>query len=245
MEYYEAGGSGAAVLKWTKISGTSNPIQPPTITDWRGEYFNNTALNGAPVLVRNEQAVDFSWGSATPAPNVVNPDLFSARWTRTVNLNRGTYTFTAKADDGIRLWVNDQLLIDQWKIQNATAYQATVTLAGGATALRVEFFEYSGLAEARVSWTAGSGSTTPPPLSTGDVPQTAVMRGAAFLNVRSGPGITFDSIDHLRNGQTVELVGRDRFNFWMKIRLADGRLGWASSRYLRASAPFANLPITQ
>ncbi|MDJ0754461.1 MAG: PA14 domain-containing protein [Ardenticatenaceae bacterium] len=244
MEYYEAGGTGAASLSWTKISGTSLPAPAPTFSEWRGEYFNNIDLNGNPVLLRNDPAINFSWGSSTPAPNVVNPDQFSARWTRTVNLNRGTYTFTATPDDGMRVWVNNQLIIDQWKVQSGIRYSTSVFIPGGATTLRVEYFEYSGLAEARLTWSAGGSTTTSPPASSGDVPQTAVMRGAAVLNVRSGPGMNFNPFTHLRNGDTVTLIGRDANNYWIKVRLSNGQVGWASSRYLRASAPFVNLPVT-
>lgn len=238
VEYYEAGGQGVAKLVWTKVSGPPTTPTTPTITHWRGEYFNNIDLSGAPVLVRNDAAIDFSWGTSSPAPNVINADLFSARWTRTMNLARGNYTISATADDGIRVWVNDQLVIDRWRVQNQTTYTVDVFVPGGATTLRVEQFEMTGLATARVTiGNTGTGSS-----GDGIVPQAAVMRGAAFLNVRRGPGIAFEAFAHLRNGETVTLVGRDRFNFWIKIRLSDGREGWASSRYLRSDAPFANLP---
>lgn len=240
MEYFEAGGRGVAKLSWTKVSGPPTTPTTPTITQWRGEYFNNTDLSGAPVLVRNDAAINFSWGSSSPAPNVVNADLFSARWTRTMDLAQGTYRVSATTDDGIRVWVDNRLVIDQWRTQSERTYTADVFVPGGTTSLRVEHFERTGLATARVT-IADVAVDSDGGIAAGK----AVMRGAAFLNVRSGPGMTFSPIAHLRNGDTVQLIGRDRVNFWIKIRLADGREGWASSRFLRSSEPFANLPVVE
>ena len=62
------------------------PTAPPTpvITDWLGEYFSNIDFQGTPVLVRNDPAINFNWGSGSPDP-LVPADNFSARWTRTLN----------------------------------------------------------------------------------------------------------------------------------------------------------------
>jgi hypothetical protein len=67
-------------------------------------------------------------------------------------LNAGTYTFTATADDGIRVWVDGVLIIDAWKNQAATTYTATRTLTAGDHQVKVEYYEASGGAVAKVSW---------------------------------------------------------------------------------------------
>lgn len=245
MEYFENGGSGVASLSWSKISTTPTPPTTPTITDWRGEYFNNISLDGSPIIVRNDEAVNFVWGSSSPSPNVINADRFSARWSNTLNLTAGTYTFTAYADDGVRVWVNNQLIIDEWDTHELQSFSNAITVSGGATPVVVEYFEFSGLAEARLTWTRNGSTTNPTPPTSNGVPQTATMTGANYLNVRSGPGIDFEPITYLSNGQVVELLGRDSGNYWMKIRTSSGTVGWTSSRYLSANAPFVNLPITQ
>lgn len=246
MEYFEQGGTAVANLSWTKISSTPvTPTPPTSITDWRGEYYNNINLEGAPVLVRNDQSINFVWGSSSPAPNVVNPDQFSVRWSDTINLNAGTYTFTAVADDGVRVWVNNQMIINEWDLHAVQSFSGTVTVPGGPTSVVMEYFEFGGLAEARLTWTQGGTPSNPTPPTSGGVPQTATMVNASYLNVRSGPGIEFEPITFLSRGQTVELIGRDRVNYWMQIRTPGGTVGWASSRYLSADAPFVNLPITE
>ncbi|WP_420643597.1 PA14 domain-containing protein [Candidatus Leptofilum sp.] len=187
MEYYENGGTAVAALTWAKISGVTTPAPPsPIISDWRGEYYNNRDLAGSPVVVRNDSAIDFIWGSSSPIPNAINSDHFSVRWTQTVNLAAGNYVFTANTDDGVRVWVNGQQLIDAWDIHDVQLFAGAITLPGGPVEIRMEYFEYSGLAEARLSWTTANGTQ---PTGQG-MPTTATMSGAVHLTVRSGPGLS-------------------------------------------------------
>ena len=72
---------------------TATPtLTPVVISDWRGEYYNNPHLDGAPILVRNDVSVNFDWGSGSPGPGIP-ADNFSARWSRSVNFPAGTYRF--------------------------------------------------------------------------------------------------------------------------------------------------------
>ena len=93
---------------------TWTPVPFPTATQtpdpnmWRGEYFNNPNLQGAPVLVRNDPSINFNWGAGSPAPNIP-VDYFSARWTRSLMFDGGMYRFSAQADDGVRVWLDSQL----------------------------------------------------------------------------------------------------------------------------------------
>lgn len=76
-------------------------------------YFNNADLT-SPVLTRSDSTINFDWGKSSPATGV-DPSTFSVRWTGHVKPTYGeTYTFYTTADDGVRLWVNGQLLIDRW-----------------------------------------------------------------------------------------------------------------------------------
>jgi uncharacterized protein YraI len=125
----------------------------PTINNWRGEYFNNTSFSGNPVSVRDDANINFDWGAGSPIPGVLNSDNFSVRWTRTVNFTPGRYRLTATTDDGMRVWINNQLFIDQWRDQVVNTYTADVTLPGGDLPVRVEYYERGGGAIARFSWT--------------------------------------------------------------------------------------------
>jgi hypothetical protein len=123
---------------------------------WRGEYFNNKDLSGAAAMVRDDGAgfIDFDFGSGSPSPACgIGADNFSARWTRTVNFSSaGNYRFTVTANDGVRLFVDNQLLLDKWFDQPTTTYPVDVSLAAGAHTLRLEHFENGGVAVAKLSW---------------------------------------------------------------------------------------------
>jgi hypothetical protein len=132
----------------------------PAISAWRGEYWNNRNLSGPAILCRNDNTINFDWGNSGPGVGV-NNDNFSARWTRTMNFSTGRYRFRLSGDDGLRLWVNNNLLIDQWKDQGRTEYTADIDLAAGNHNLKVEYYENGGGANVTLRWetlSTGSGN---------------------------------------------------------------------------------------
>jgi hypothetical protein len=134
----------------------SFPSTPQAVTYpdayWRGEYYNNKEFSGAPALVRDDGVIDFYWGFGPPGDDLIATDNFSVRWTRSVNFEGGSYEFYTATDDGVRLWVDDQLLIDQWHDQATETYEASMNLIQGWHHVKVEYFEGGGVAEARVWW---------------------------------------------------------------------------------------------
>jgi len=136
----------ATPLPTLTATPTSTPL--PVITDWLGEYFAGQGLAGAPLLVRNDTAIDFNWGVGSPAAGVP-VDGFSARWTRQLNFREAHYRFTVWADDGIRLWLDGELLIDQWRDGVVEGIAVDRFLPGGSHSLRVEYYENTGGAMAR------------------------------------------------------------------------------------------------
>jgi beta-glucosidase len=111
----------------------------------KGEYFNNKNLEGAPALTRTDEHIRFDWGedgyaSGQPKYN------YSARWTGYYTPQESrAYTFSIAGDDGYRLWVDDQLVIDQWVEQGTTLKQKQLTLAGGRPyKIRLEYFQAGG-----------------------------------------------------------------------------------------------------
>jgi len=131
---------------------TPTPSPTPHFTGWRGEYFANPTLQGIPLLVRDDPDVNFTWRDASPAPGLP-PDNFSVRWSRTFELVPGGYRFHVRVDDGVRLWVNGQLLVDEWHVTSPTEYHANVVLEGGPTQIRIEYFDAGGNAEILFTWT--------------------------------------------------------------------------------------------
>lgn len=142
VEYYENFGDAVARVSWEPAQTSFN--------NWRGEYFNNPWLGGAPILTRDDANLDFYWGYGSPAPRIA-PDGFSVRWTRTVKFEPGSYRFTASTDDGVRLWVNNHLLIDKWQDQPFWANSGTLYVSGD-TPIKMEYYEHGGVAAARLAW---------------------------------------------------------------------------------------------
>ena len=128
--------------------GSGTPPPPPD--PFTAEYFDNSALSGAPVLTRNDDAIDFDWGAGGPG-SAVPSDRFSARWTRTKDYEAGTYRFSVTGDDGIRVLVDGTEVVNGWFYQPPTTYTANVPLSAGQHTVVVEYFEHTGGAVARFS----------------------------------------------------------------------------------------------
>jgi hypothetical protein len=142
IEYFENIGDARIRFWWE--SGTSFP-------QWRGEYFANITLSGSPTLVRNDGEIAFDWGAGSPA-SAIPVDNFSVRWTRSAGFNPGDYVFNARSDDGIRAWVDGQLIIDQWHEAGNTTYRAIRSLGSGVHDIKVEYYENLGDARVQFWW---------------------------------------------------------------------------------------------
>jgi hypothetical protein len=151
VEFYENTGHAVAQVSWAPTPSTPN--------NWRGEYFNNSWLGGSPFLVRDDEEIDFYWGYSAPAPGIPG-DGFSVRWTGTANFGTGgLYRFTASTDDGVRLWVNGHLLIDNWRDQPFSSRSGTIHVAGDVN-IKMEYYENLEVAGARLTWVRVDGDTS-------------------------------------------------------------------------------------
>ncbi len=147
VEYFENTGNARIAVWWERIGSISDNEFP----DWKGEYFSNRTLSGSPTVVRNDNTIDFNWGSGSPAAGIPSND-FSARWTRSPYFDSGRYRFHVRVDDGVRLYVDDSLLIDQWNEGSDREFTADRDLSSGNHAIRVEYFENTGGARITVWW---------------------------------------------------------------------------------------------
>jgi hypothetical protein len=119
-------------------------------------YYNNPDFSGTTVT-RIDSTVNFNWGRNAPAPSIGN-DSFSVRWTGYLEIPvTGNYTFFTRADDGSRLWVNEQLVINEWEQQNGNERSGSLTLSGGSMVpIRMEMNEDRQNALAQLSWQGSS-----------------------------------------------------------------------------------------
>lgn len=143
----------------------STPAPAPSYPNWKGEYFNNQNLAGAPSVTRNDKAIAFNWGLGWPHPKIA-ADHFSVRWTRTVNLSEGVYRFSLNMDDGARLWVDNVLVVDQWHTASGQTYVVDVPLGAGNHVVRLEYFEETGNAFVFLNYQKVSSGTPTQPIAT-------------------------------------------------------------------------------
>src|SRR5579883_2270170 len=138
-------------------SAPSNPIQvttpasaptggacpPPAAGTFTACYYSGTALSGNPVLTETDNQINFDWGAGSPAPSVPASN-FSARWQGYFNFDSAVYSFVAQVSDGIRVYIDGQLLIDHWQDQPVTFYQARPAISQGSHLITVEYYAHSG-----------------------------------------------------------------------------------------------------
>ena len=142
---------------------TATPWPTPSpVADayWLGEYYASVAFGVAPALIRRDKSVSFDWGQGAPGPGFP-ANGFSIRWTRTLILESGRYRFWARADDGVRFYLDGQLLIDEWHASPGRSYQRHIDVASGTYSLVVEYYEQADSARIAVGW-----ELLPPPTTT-------------------------------------------------------------------------------
>jgi Ca2+-binding RTX toxin-like protein len=149
-------------------------------TGLKGEYFKDSGFT-TPLLTRIDAKVDFNWGNGSPAPNVVPNDNFYVRWSGQVEaIGTGNYTFYTYSDDGVRLWVNDQLIVNNWTDHGPTQNQGSLALtAGQLYNIRMEYYEKGGGAVARLSW-------APPNQTQQTIPTQQLYAASSSVPVNSG-----------------------------------------------------------
>ncbi|MBW7884554.1 MAG: hypothetical protein H3C34_18325 [Caldilineaceae bacterium] len=110
-----------------------------------GEYYANRDFTAPPFFSRADGAIAFDWGTyglggGMPASN------FTVKWSQTSYLYEGTYRFYATVDDGVRIYVDDKLVVDAWREGPALSVFGDVYLTRGYHNIRVEYFQAGGVA---------------------------------------------------------------------------------------------------
>ena len=124
----------------------------------RAQYYRGGGLSGSPVINTKDANINFNWAADSP-DTILDAESFSVRWTGELEVEFSeAYTFYANTDDGVRLWVNDQLIIDRWVDRRApTEAKGTVELTGGQrTPFVMEYYESGGDAVAELRWESPS-----------------------------------------------------------------------------------------
>lgn len=149
---FNVGGNSA----YTNVA-SATPLQLGSGTGLNASYFDNSDLTNLK-LTRTDASINFNWGNGSPDASVA-PDSFSARWTGFIEpLFSETYTIETFSDDGDRVWINGQQVINDWKIQRGSGTNSgSIALTAGVKyPITVEFMENSGGAAMQLYWSSPS-----------------------------------------------------------------------------------------
>ena len=164
VTFFEQGGGETLDVSWSGPGLSKQPVADGAlsrvgngggrVTGLNVTYFANPDLSGL-AKSRIDETVDFDWGGASPDPTI-GSDTFSARWEGEVQaVEAGSYTFQTFSDDGIRLWVGNVQIINNWTDHGPstdTATTAVAFVAGERKSVRLEFYENGGGATAKFLW---------------------------------------------------------------------------------------------
>jgi PA14 domain/FG-GAP-like repeat len=153
-----AASSSQAIGEPTSLSTPSLPIPPAigTGTGLLGQYYNGLNFDNL-ALTRIDPTIDFNWTLGSPG-SAIGTDRFSVRWTGKIQpLYSEAYTLYVRSDDGIRLWINGKLIIDDWTLHGLLEQKNTITLAADQIYdIKLEYYENTGGAASRLSWSSAS-----------------------------------------------------------------------------------------
>ncbi len=132
------------------------PVPGGAVTGLKAEYFKSTTFAGSPE-VRMEPRIAYNWGEGIPIDRLA-ADNFTVRWTGYIQPEHTeSYTFTVGADDGARVWIDGDLVVDTWTAGGYTYTSGSKALQGGYIyPLKVELLETTGRTEIALYWSSPS-----------------------------------------------------------------------------------------
>ena len=143
------------------INGDTKPLEDKLFFKDKGlkengikaEYFDNKNLSGNPIKVVDDKQINFEWGNGSPF-NDFSKNNFSVRWTTYLKPPvSGEYELLATTDDGVKLYLNDKLLINDWVDHATTTSSCKINLENGRPYKMVmEYYENGGGAVAKFGW---------------------------------------------------------------------------------------------
>jgi uncharacterized protein YraI len=253
LDYVEYTGDANVLLSWVNLmTGVTNapPVTSPSIGEapqpvvsggsgpWTAQYFGNVDFYGSPLLTVAEASPSHNWGTGSPAPNIP-ADNFSVRWTSFPTLTTGNYRLNVSADDGVRVYVDGILTINEWHVSAAATYTVTLALAAGQHFFQVDYYESGGLAFIDFSFTPVVDVAAPPaPANPAAVVSTGRVNTGERLNVRSEPNASAQILAKIRRTHTYPIIGRTADSSWWQINV-DGTIGWVYWRYIDVTNPGA------
>jgi hypothetical protein len=214
--------------------GSSTTTTPPPVLScpappvgaFAGCYYDGS---GVLTVVRTDSyPLAFDWGTGSPDP-LLPVDYFSAKWNGTFTFNAGQYTFTATSDDGMRLYVDGQLVMDHWFNQPATTYTVTRSMTAGSHAIRLDYYEAYAGAMAKLSWAnttaSPSGDTIAPTVAVTDPISGTTVRNTITLSASATDNVGVAGVQLAVDGVAVgtETAGATATMSWDSRSVPNGQ----------------------
>jgi glucose/arabinose dehydrogenase len=215
----------------------------------RAEYFDNIDYTELK-LIRTDPQVNFDWKTGSPARAIGN-STFSVRWTGQIAPKYSEkYTFTTSTDDGVRLWIDDNLIVDRFMLRSNNNNRGEIFLqAGQKYNLKLEYFENLGLASSQLFWSSSSQNLEIVPQDrlysldpnlvaswnfnegnsqkaldlTGNNPGTLLF-GTQWLSGKIDEGLRFDGIDNrveVKSSTSLNITSQITLSAWIKPEAFD------------------------
>ena len=178
-------------------SGAINNLPVGDGNGLKGEYFANgdpvDPYQGNPATSRLDKSINFNWGASHPDP-LINGDNFKVRWTGKLRgYTDDNYSIYLIANDGVRLWINDYLVIDSWADQPITTHTITVNLSKSLeSTIRLEYYKKSNQASCILQWSA-------PGICRENIPYSQLTAITADCN-SNGTGLTAEYFSNTQPG---------------------------------------------
>lgn len=150
LEYYQATGGSVAILKWAENQGAQVAQPVAASSGFTGSYYKGMNFSEL-AFTRNDPVISFGWNGVGPDPSLP-ADLFSVKWAGDFNFTAGNHTFTMNSDDGARLYIDDALVIDDWKGHMLDSKTFTKNLSAGSHNIRMEYYQEKGGSVAKLNW---------------------------------------------------------------------------------------------
>jgi uncharacterized protein YraI len=240
----------AALLALSALPGAALPVGQTFGTGWTVSYYNTPDLTGSVVLTQALPAGLNFFFSGSPAPGV-NANNWSARYTSVQQFAAGTYQFLVASDDGVRVFIDNQLVWDRFVGRTLTTDTFSANLAAGGRTLTVEYFNGLDNGALQFQWTQVFNVTVTPPTTAPTVFTTftpfatatslpcptpgALVRGQPVVlrggvNVRAAPSPSSAVVNYYPNEVLLTLIDgpvcADGYQWWRVTGVGEG--GWVA-----------------
>jgi len=244
------------VLAGPALETNAQTTTPPGSAVWTATYYPSTNFTGTPVAT-SYTGLDLTFGGSPIAG--IPEDNWSARYTTTITLAAGTYTFTVTSDDTAQLTISSSvsstIVIGDLTPSGLTTVSGNITVtAGGTISLQADLIEITNDAVINVTWTqTGGGGVTPIPGTAVPTVTTAPaltvsVEGVTGLSVRTGPFLGASRVAVARPDTNYPVLAR---NFqeglftWYQIQFDEDTVGWSSGRYLAVTGDENLAPVVE